>query len=292
MIWKARNVSLILDEPLVMGVINVSPDSFYEGGRFLTPQDALNQARRLVLEGADILDLGAESTRPGAKPVSASDQLLRLLPAIREIIPNVPVPVSVDTTQPRVAHRALEAGARIVNDVSGLRDDPELADVVRDYGAGLVLMHRRGNAETMQSLAHYEDVMEEVIRELSESIETALSHGVAAEQIVLDPGIGFAKTAEQSFELIHRLEELKALGRPILIGPSRKSFIGSVIPGGPGERLFGSVAASVLGFERGAAVVRTHDVKAVREALLVTQEIIKKKKGTGNSTNRTYACPL
>ena len=256
----------------------MTPDSFYNGGRFLVPKDAGLKARHFVSQGADILDVGAESTRPGAKPVPDWEQLQRLLPALREILPNVRVPVSIDTTQATVARRVLELGAKIINDVSGLRDDPELAYVVRDYGAGLVLMHRRGNAETMQSLAHYDNVMEEVIRELSESMEIALSCGVAAEQIALDPGIGFAKTAAHSLEVIQRLEELKVLGRPILIGPSRKSFLAAVIPGEPGERLFGSVSAALVAYQHGASIIRTHDVKPVKEALMVAQAVSNAKR--------------
>ena len=262
----------------MMGILNLTPDSFYDGGRFLDPERAAEQARRLVQDGADILDLGAESTRPGAKPVSESEELNRLLPVLDRLKSEIQIPISIDTTKSAVARRALEYGAHIINDVSGLRHDPELARVASEFGAGLVLMHRRGTPETMQLATDYHDLMEEVGRELSESVELAESHGVSSDQIVLDPGIGFSKTSEQSLEMLERLNELKRLGRPILVGPSRKSFIGAVTQKAPDKRLFGTVAACVLAFERGANLFRVHDVWAVREAISVAQAILQSSK--------------
>lgn len=274
MIWNIRNTSLTFESPLVMGILNLTPDSFYDGGRLKTPAEALARALRLAGEGADILDLGAESTKPGAKPVTEEEELARLIPALEAISPVVRIPISVDTTKPRVAREALQAGAHIINDVSGLKMNPEIADAVREFGAGLILMHRRGTPETMQSLAHYENLVEEVMSELEESIETALSRGMAFTQMVLDPGIGFSKTAEQSLELIAHLDAFRYLNRPVLIGPSRKSFLGAVTGSGPSERLFGTVGVCVLAFERGARLFRVHDVKPVKEALLAARAVL------------------
>lgn len=258
----------------MMGVLNLTPDSFYDGGRFLNPDRALEQAFRLIQEGADILDLGAESTKPAAKPVSEEEELSRLLPVLKALKGQIQIPISIDTTKAQVARQALECGAQIINDVSGLQHDPQLAEVVRAFDAGLVLMHRRGTPETMQRAVDYRDLAEDVSGELARRLAFAESSGILPEKIVLDPGIGFSKTAEQSLELIERLGELKRLGRPILIGPSRKSFIGQVTKQAPDKRLFGTVAACVLAFERGAKIFRVHDVWAVKEALLVAEAIL------------------
>lgn len=274
MLWKARTFTLTFERPLLVGILNLTPDSFFDGGRFLGPDRALEQAFRLVQDGADILDLGAESTRPGATAVSEEEELNRLLPVLDRLKGQISIPISVDTTKASVARHALERGAHIVNDVSGLSHDPELARVVQEFEAGLVLMHRRGTPETMQLQTDYLDLIGEVKSELSESIETAGFYGVRADRMVVDPGIGFSKTAEQNLELLERLGEFKTLGRPILVGPSRKSFIGSVTKQPPDKRLFGTVAACVLAFERGGNLFRVHDVWAVKEALRVTQAIL------------------
>ncbi|MBI4394762.1 MAG: dihydropteroate synthase [Candidatus Omnitrophica bacterium] len=278
MLWKARNINLSLDRPLIMGILNLTPDSFYDGGRFLNPDLALEQAFRLVKDGADILDLGAESTRPGAKVVSAEEELSRLLPVLAKLRGQIHIPISVDTTKSRVARRALEEGVHVINDVSGLRQDSEMASVVKEFGAGLVLMHRRGTPETMQLLTDYEDLIEDISRELSESMAIAESHGISQNRIVLDPGIGFSKTAEQNLELLERLSEFKSLGRPLLVGPSRKSFMGAITKQAPDKRLFGTVAACVLAYERGANILRVHDVWAVKEALAVAEAILNSEK--------------
>ena len=274
MTWKARTVTFALERPVMMGILNLTPDSFSDGGRFLNPKRALEQAIRLVQDGAEILDLGAESTRPGATPVSEQEELDRLLPVLDALKGKINVPISVDTTKSRVAREALERDVEIINDVSGLRQDPLLAQVVCEFNAGLVLMHRRGTPETMQLMTDYRDLIEDVSRELSESIAIAESCGIPLDHIVLDPGIGFSKTAEQSLELIERLEELKCLGRPILVGPSRKSFLAAVTKSAPDKRLFGTVAASILAFERGASIFRVHDVWAVKEAISVAEAIL------------------
>ena len=279
MVWKTRTVTLTFERPLIMGILNLTPDSFFDGGRFLSPERAVEQACRLVQDGADILDLGAESTRPGAKPVSEEEELNRLLPVLDSLKSQIQIPISIDTTKSAVARRALAGGAHIINDVSGLRQDPQLAEVVHEFGAGLVLMHRRGTPEMMQLMTEYRDLIGEIRRELSESMEIAESHGILRDQIALDPGIGFSKTAEQNLELLDRLGELKSLDRPILVGPSRKSFIGMVTKQAPDKRLFGTVAASVLAFERGASILRVHDVWAVKEAISVAEAILNSGKG-------------
>ncbi|MBI4368456.1 MAG: dihydropteroate synthase [Candidatus Omnitrophica bacterium] len=277
MVWKIRNLTLSCERPLMMGILNLTPDSFYDGGRFLNPDRALEQALRLVQDGADLLDIGAESTRPSAHQVSEAEELDRLLPVLRGLKGQVQIPISIDTTKAAVAHQALENGAHIINDVSGLHADPRLAELVAAYGAGLVLMHRRGTPETMQFMTHYDDLMEEVGRELSESIRIAESKGVSPEQCVIDPGLGFSKTAEQNLEILERLGELKRRGRPILVGPSRKSFIGAVTKQAPDKRLFGTVAAAVLAFERGARIFRIHDVWATKEAILVAEAVLQSR---------------
>ncbi len=273
MVWKIRDLTLTLDRPLLMGILNVTPDSFYDGGKYLNPAQAVDQAARLIQDGAHILDLGAESTRPGAKAVSETEELSRLLPVLAQIKERFQIPISVDTTKSQVAKGALRLGAHIINDVSGLKQDPAIAKVAHEFGAGLVLMHRRGTPENMQLQTDYKDVVGDVIRELSESISIAEASGVSPEQIAIDPGVGFSKTAEQNFEILERLSELARLGRPILIGPSRKSFLHSVTKSAPDRRLFGTTATCALAYERGARIFRVHDVWAIKEALLITEAI-------------------
>ena len=256
---------------LVMGILNVTPDSFSDGGRFATPDEAVEEARRLIAEGADIVDVGGESTRPGAHPVPEDVELERVLPVVELVALDPRVRVSIDTMKPRVAAACLEAGATLINDVSGLAD-PEMARVAAAAGAGVVIMHMRGTPQTMRQHAVYRDVMREVIEELRPRVERARGAGVR--EIYVDPGIGFAKTPAQSFELLRRLGELRDLGCPILIGPSRKSFLG-VLPGMEdiSERLEGTIAAAVIGAMNGASIVRVHDVRPVRKALSVADAV-------------------
>jgi len=258
-----------------MGIVNVTPDSFFDGGKFRNPNAAFAEVLRLSSEGADLIDLGAESTRPGAQEISAQEELGRLLPVLEKLKGKIGIPISVDTTKSAVARAVLESGVSIINDVSGLTQDAAIADVVAEFNAGLILMHRRGTPETMQSLANYEHLMEEIVQELSEGAALAKSRGVRDDQIVHDPGIGFSKNAAQNFEIINRLSQLKVLGRPVLLGPSRKSFIGSVTGETPENRLAGTIAACALGVERGANILRVHDIKEVKSAILVTNSIIK-----------------
>ena len=275
MIWKIRASMLSLDRPLIMGILNVTPDSFYDGGRFIDPDKALAHAIRLFAEGADLIDVGAESSRPGSEAISEEEEWGRLELILKMILKTLHLPISIDTTKSGVARRALERGAHIVNDASGLKDDPLMADAVKEFGAGLVVMHRRGTPKTMQAMAEYGDVMAEVSEELSQSLEIAEARGITREQIAVDPGLGFAKTAAQSLEMLDRIGELKSFVRPILIGPSRKSFIGEVTKQKPEQRLYGTIAACVMGFERGAHIFRVHDAWAAKEALLVAEAIQK-----------------
>lgn len=256
---------------LVMGILNVTPDSFSDGGRFATPDEAVEEARRLIAEGADIVDVGGESTRPGAHPVPEDVELERVLPVVELLALDPRVRVSIDTMKPRVAAACLEAGATLINDVSGLAD-PQMARVAAAAGAGVVIMHMRGTPQTMRQHAVYRDVMREVIEELRPRVERARGAGVR--EIYVDPGIGFAKTPPQSFELLRRLGELRELGCPILIGPSRKSFLG-VLPGMEdiSERLEGTIAAAVIGAMNGASIVRVHDVRPVKKALSVADAV-------------------
>lgn len=260
-----------MNRTLVMGILNVTPDSFSDGGRFATPEEAVEEARRLIAEGADIIDVGGESTRPGAAPVAEQVELERVLPVVELLALDPRIRVSIDTMKPRVAAACLEAGATLVNDVSGLAD-AEMARVAAAAGAGVVIMHMRGTPQTMRQHAVYRDVMGEIIEELRPRVERAREAGVR--EIYVDPGIGFAKTPAQSLEALRRLGELRALGCPILAGPSRKSFLG-VLPGMEevGERLEGTIAAAVIAAWNGASILRVHDVRAVRRALSVVDAV-------------------
>jgi dihydropteroate synthase len=273
--WRVRGRTLSLERPLVVGILNVTPDSFSDGGRWASPAAALERARRMVDEGADLLDLGGESTRPGAPAVDAGEEIERVLPVLRAILA-LGVPVSVDTRKAAVARAALAEGADAINDVSAL-GDPEMAVAIAGTDAGLVLMHMRGTPETMQTLASYGDVAEEVAAELAPALARAAAAGIGAERIVVDPGIGFAKTGEQNLELIARLGVLgERLGRPVLLGASRKAFVGALLGGVPAaERDAGSVGACVAGLARGARIFRVHEVRAARQALDVADAIFR-----------------
>jgi dihydropteroate synthase len=259
-----------------MGVLNVTPDSFFDGGHFLAPAAAAQRVDQLRKQGADVIDIGGESTRPSAEPVPAEVQIERIEPAVRHALATG-VWVSIDTASPEVAERMLGLGAHWVNDVSCL-SDPELAGVVARYSADLVLMHSRGPMKDMKGFSVYADdgygdVVTDVLAEWRAKRDLALSFGLTRDRVWLDPGIGFAKNARQSWELLRRLPELSAEGVPVVIGPSRKSFIGALDGSGPEDRLGGTIAACVLAAERGAHVLRVHDVAAVRQALRVAREL-------------------
>jgi len=256
-----------------MGVLNVTPDSFSDGGLYLDPEAAIGHGRELVAAGAEILDVGGESTRPGALEVSAEEELARIGPVVDELA-NGEVTVSVDTSKLAVAEAALDAGAEIVNDVTALRRDPEIGVLCAERGAGLVLMHMYGTPQTMQKRPVYEDVVEDVKAFLAARMEAAVSVGVKEKRIWLDPGIGFGKTLEHNMELLGRLEELRSLGRPLLVGTSRKSFIGMLDGSKTNERLGGTIASSVLAAVQGADVLRVHDVAEVEQAMRVAAAIL------------------
>jgi dihydropteroate synthase len=253
----------------LMGIVNVTPDSFSDGGRFLEPEAAIAHGRRLAGEGADILDVGGESTRPGADPVRTEEELRRVLPVV-EALAASGHRVSIDTTKLEVARAALEAGATIVNDVSAFRFAPELGGLVADTGADCCLMHMLGEPRTMQADPRYGDVVSDVRAFLEERLAFAVSEGVPEERVWLDPGIGFGKTVEHNLELLRRLGEIVAIGRPVVVGTSRKSFLGKLTRGGAeADRLPGTIATSVLALVRGASIFRVHDVAAVSDALEV-----------------------
>ncbi|HEY7461204.1 MAG TPA: dihydropteroate synthase [Gemmatimonadota bacterium] len=264
--WRLRTRALALDRPLVMGIVNVTPDSFSDGGSFVAPEAAVRHGVELVEAGADLLDVGGESTRPGAERVEAGAEEGRVIPVVARLAA-LGIPVSVDTTRARVAWRAIESGAEIVNDVSALRFDPGLGAVVARAGAGLVLMHMRGTPETMQRDPRYQDVMGELLDFFEVALANAALAGVERERCVVDPGIGFGKRLVDNAEILYRLEELGGLGRPVLVGPSRKAFLDPERRLAPADRLPETIAAACLAAVGGAHIFRVHDARECRRAL-------------------------
>jgi dihydropteroate synthase len=256
----------------LMGVVNVTPDSFSDGGRYLDAEAAVAHGEKLLRDGASILDIGGESTRPGAVEVDESEELRRTQPVVAELASDATV--SIDTSKLAVAEAALDAGASIVNDVTALRRDPEMATLCAERGTGVVLMHMPGNPRTMQDNPTYEDIVDDVKAFLAARVEFAVGAGIEEERIWLDPGIGFGKTVEHNLELLRRLAELRELGRPLAIGTSRKSFIGRIDGSEVDERLGGSVASSVLAAAEGADVLRVHDVAETAQAMRVAEAIL------------------
>ena len=263
--------SLTLERPLIMGVVNVTPDSFSDGGRFFGTQQALEHARILIEEGADILDIGGESSRPGAEPVGLDEELRRVMPVLEQLA-QLPVPVSVDTCKPDVMRRALAAGAAMVNDINALRE-PGALEAVAQSQAAVCLMHMQGEPRSMQRDPQYEDVVAEVTAFLAQRVEAAQQAGIARERIVIDPGFGFGKNTGHNLELLQGLSTIAGLGQPVLVGLSRKSLFGKITGKPVADRVSASVAAALLAVERGAALVRVHDVAATRDALLVLNAI-------------------
>ena len=263
--------------PVVVGILNITPDSFSDGGDFLDPEAAARHAVAMLDEGAGILDLGGESTRPGSDPVSQEEELGRVIPVIERILAACPEAViSVDTYRADTATAALEAGARIINDVTALRGDPSIASVVEKAACPVILMHMQGEPKTMQNEPHYDDVVREVKDFLAQRAEHAISAGVRPENIILDPGIGFGKNLEHNLALLRNLDAIVDLGFPVLVGASRKRFIGDISGVQEArERVFGTVAATVLAYERGASYFRVHDVRANREALAVAEAVLR-----------------
>jgi dihydropteroate synthase len=258
----------------LMGVVNVTPDSFSDGGACFEAGPAVEHGLRLACEGADILDIGGESTRPGSLPVPLAEELRRVLPVVQALRRQTGVLLSVDTTKAAVARAALEAGADIINDISGLRFDPEMAPVIAPSGAAVILMHMQGTPRTMQESPRYADLIGEIRSFLRERIREAEAAGIARDRVVVDPGIGFGKTAEHNLTLINRLGDFQELGRPVCVGVSRKAFIGRILGLPPSERLEGTIAAAVLSVSRGARLLRVHDVGAVSRAVRVAEAVL------------------
>ena len=271
--WQLSRRTLSLERPLVMGILNVTPDSFSDGNRYITLEGAVERALELEREGADIIDIGGESTRPNAPAVGLEEELGRVVPVIQALAGRLTVPISVDTYKARVARAACAAGAEIVNDVSGLCFDPGMAQAVAQAGAGLVVMHTRGTPDRMQADTRYADLVAEVTDYLLASLALARDAGIPDSRIAIDPGIGFGKSKEGNLELIRRLSEFLPLGRPILVGPSRKSFIGAVLGSAERDRSFGTAAVVAVSILNGASIVRVHDVAAMRDVAIMTRAL-------------------
>jgi dihydropteroate synthase len=273
--WQIRDRTHILSPlPWLMGIVNATPDSFSDGGTFLESGAAVEQALRLAADGAQIVDVGGESTRPGASPVTTDDELRRVIPVVAHIAKQSPVLISIDTTKAAVARAALDAGAHIVNDISGLTFDPAMPAVCATAGAGVVCMHIRGTPETMQDDPRYDDVLDDVCRFLRERLAALENVGIPRERVVVDPGIGFGKTARHNLEILGNIARYRELGRPVCIGHSRKRFLKSLLGRPLDERLFGTVGVSVAVALQGAEILRVHDVAATRDAILACQAVL------------------
>jgi len=258
---------------LLMGVLNVTPDSFSDGGLFFDKDKAISHGLRMVEEGADIIDIGGESTRPGSKPIELEEELRRVMPVIESIAKEVDVPISIDTYKSMVAQRATEVGAEIINDISGLHFDPDLAKVAANGNIPLILMHIRGTPETMQKNVHYDSIFSEILQYLKDSIQRAESAGLDPRQIIIDPGIGFGKTMEDNLLIIKNLHEFRILGKPILLGTSRKSFIGKILNAEVEDRLEGTLSSIAISVLNGAHIIRSHDVHQAKKAIAVADAI-------------------
>lgn len=258
---------------LLMGVINVTPDSFSDGGLHFDKEKAIVHGLKMVEEGADLIDIGGESTRPGSKPVGAEEELRRVIPVIESLVKKTDVPISIDTNKSAVAEKAIEAGAQIINDISALHFDPGLAQLVSKEDVPIILMHMRGTPETMQKDVHYDSIFSEIIQYLKDSIQKAESAGLDPEQIVIDPGIGFGKTVEDNLLIIKNLSEFQILGKPILLGTSRKSFIGKILNAEVGDRLEGTLSSIAIGVLNGAHIIRCHDVLQAKKAIAIADAI-------------------
>ena len=259
---------------LVMGIVNVTPDSFSDGGKFFSPEVAISHASKLITQGADIIDIGGESTRPGAEQVSESEELKRVIPVIEKIRTDNPtILISIDTTKASVAKHAVEAGADIINDVSGLSFDNNMIGIVESFNIPVVIMHMKGNPQNMQLNPKYKDIVNEILDFFKIKIKIAIQSGINRSMIILDPGIGFGKTVEHNFELLSRLNEFNVLELPIMIGPSRKSFIGITLDLPPEDRVEGTAAAVSAGVMNGASIVRVHDVKSMKRVVRIIEKV-------------------
>ena len=275
-VLRGRNCSLVMDRPYIVAILNVTPDCVSDGGRCLDPLRAVAVGFRMTAEGAVLIDIGGESTRPGASQIAELVELDRVIPVVEKLAREVDLPLSIDTSKSVVAREAVSAGADFVNDVSGLAFDTRMPGVVADTGAGLIVMHTRGRPEVMQQDTHYADLFAEVVASLTKSIAVAESAGVARDRIAIDPGIGFGKEVAGNLELLRRTADLVKLGRPVMLGTSRKSFIGRVLgKDDPAERLAGTLATIALGYAGGARLFRVHDVAAAREAAMMAHAVCK-----------------
>ncbi|MCM8541058.1 MAG: dihydropteroate synthase [Lentisphaeraceae bacterium] len=271
----AHSTIEIKNKTLIMAVLNVTPDSFSDGGSYADVKCAVKNAMQMVEQGADIIDIGGESTRPGAKKVSQETELKRVIPVIKSIRELSKIPISIDTTKSEVARQAIAAGADIINDISAFKMDPEMKNVALETGAGAMLMHMRGTPQTMQENLHYDDLIGEIKDYFKETIEELLSLAISKNALMIDPGIGFSKNAEQNLEIINKLDQFLDFEVPILLGTSRKSFIGKVLGlEHPAERIWGTAASIAIGISKGAAVVRVHDIKEMKQVSMLTDAIL------------------
>jgi dihydropteroate synthase len=276
MIWKTSRREILLAKPLVLAILNVTPDSFSDGGKFYPVDDALRQAEKLLNDGADILDIGGESTRPNSEKVSVEEEIKRVVPVIEKISKHFDIPVSIDTSKSKVAEKAVEAGAEIINDISGLRFDEKIAEIAAKNKTGLVLMHSRGDFETMHKQIPVENILTEITEGFKRSLEKAEEYKLTKEQIVLDVGIGFSKNFKQNLELIAKLDKIceEFSEFPILVGASRKSFIGKILGDAPtDERIYGTLAANAVAVWNGAKILRVHDVKETIDAIKIIEAL-------------------
>ncbi len=272
---QCRNKTLDLSHRThIMGILNVTPDSFSDGGKYLELEQAIERGIQMAEDGADMIDIGAESTRPGAEPVSVEQELRRIIPVMEGLLKQVDVPISVDSYKSSVAETALKAGAHLINDISGLRFDPKMSEVVARYQVPVVIMHIKGQPKNMQQNPYYDDLMGEIYGYLATGIQLAEAAGIKRQNIIIDPGIGFGKRLMDNYEILRRLNELKGLACPILIGPSRKSFIGRVLDLPLDQRLEGTIAAVAIGIQNGAHIVRVHDVKQIAKACRIIDLLV------------------
>lgn len=266
---------LAQDRTLIMGVLNVTPDSFSDGGEFLSPLPAIEHAYKMIEEGADIIDIGGESSRPGSDPVSIDEEINRILPIIEELIDNISVPLSIDTYKSKVAKKALKLGVEIVNDISGLRSDPEMGKIISEYKAYVIIMHMKGTPKNMQDDPKYDNLLGEIIEFFNRQIQFAVNSGIQKTRIILDPGIGFGKRIADNFVLLNSLKMLADLGYPLLVGPSRKSFIGLTLKLPPNQRVEGTSVAVTASILNGAKIVRVHDVKEMKRVVTIADLILR-----------------
>jgi dihydropteroate synthase len=257
----------------IMGALNITPDSFSDGGKYMDPSDAVKRALRMVEEGADIVDVGGESSRPGAESIAASEELRRVMPVVKALREISDIPISIDTCKSEVARQALSEGASMINDITALRGDRDMAGTIASFDASVVLMHMKGDPRTMQGAPHYDDIMSEISDHLAGSIEIAAGAGIDPDKIIVDPGIGFGKTVEHNIEILKKLEQLKGLGKPILVGTSRKSFIGELTGKGTDGRMFGTAATVTAAILKGADIIRVHDIGEMRDVVFVTDAL-------------------